>query len=307
MTDDPIKVELEPAEAPETKIVEAVEKPKSAAKIIPAEAGMEELKKQVEGERQAAADRLAERDRLLRDAANRAQVAEREVVVTRKNAVDAALTGLAKDRETAKRDLIAAHEAGDFAKVADAHDRLAEAHARIAAAQQGQMALQEQVNNPPPPVYVDNVEKIARTLQPKSANWLRAHREYAEPGDANERMVRAHYSAIGEGLAPETDEYFAHVEKRLGIGVRQEQETEVEPDRRSNGGRAPTSAPVTRRVMGDNSRGGDAPGIVRLTGEERSVAMAMNTDPKRSEDEILRAYAKNKLALIAEGKIASRS
>jgi hypothetical protein len=303
MTDD-VEVEVEAPEVGEVaSSAPPVEKVTKTAPVIPAEAGVEELKKQVESVRAEAAARIAERDRMVREASDRAQSAERQAVESRKGAVDGVITSLAKDREQAKRDIIAGHEAGDFAKVADAHDRLAAAHAKIAAAEQGKLALQEQADNPPPPVYVDNVEKIARNLAPRSAAWLRAHREYAEPGENNDRMLRAHYSAIGEGLAPETDDYFAHIERRLGLRDQQIEQPVVQ-DKPNGAVRAPVSAPVTRRAIRDNGAGAEAPGTVRLSAEERAIAIAMNTDPKRSEQEILRAYAKNKLALIAEGKMA---
>jgi hypothetical protein len=307
MTDD-VEVEVEGQEVGEVaSSAPPVEKAPKAAQVIPAEAGVEELKKQVESVRAEAAARIAERDRMLRQASERAHTAERQVVESRKGAVDGVIESLAKDREQAKRDIIAGHEAGDFAKVADAQDRLAAAHARIAAAEQGKLALQDQVDNPPPPVYVDNVEKLARQLiaagSPRSAAWLRAHPEYAEVGPLNDKMIRAHNHAIGEELAPETDDYFAHIERRLGLRDQQIEQPVVQ-DKPNGAARAPVSAPVTRRAIRDNGAGAEAPGTVRLSAEERAIAIAMNTDPKRSEQEILRAYAKNKLALIAEGKMA---
>jgi hypothetical protein len=292
-TEDQASPAVEPSQAAET----APDKAPASSPVIPAELGMEELRQQVERTRREVADR----DRLLREASARAQAAEKQVIESRKGAVDGVLASLARDREIAKQDIISGHEAGDFAKVADAQDRLAAAHARIAAAEQASLALKEQAENPPPPVYVDHAEILARSMYPRAAAWIRAHPRFAQPGADNDRMVQAHHAALGKGIEERGDEYFEYLETALGL---RQEESRQGKDRDD----APRSRPIVNAPPSRRSGAVTAnvePGRVTLSAAERETAIALNTDPKRSEEEILRAYAKNKRALIAEGKISA--
>jgi hypothetical protein len=289
-TEDQANPAIEPSQGTE----DATDKAPASPPVIPAELGMEELRQQVERTRREVADR----DRLLREASARAQAAEKQVIESRKGAVDGVLASLARDREIAKQDIISGHEAGDFARVADAQDRLAAAHARIAAAEQASLALKEQAENPPPPVYVDHAEILARKMYPRAAAWIRSHPQFAQPEEVD-RMITAHHATLGAGIQEGGDEYFRNLETILGL--RQE---EARPDRDD----APRSRPIVNAPPSRRSGAVAAnvdPGRVTLSAAERETAIALNTDPKRSEEEILRAYAKNKRALIAEGKISA--
>ena len=66
--------------------------------------------------------------------------------------------------------------------------------------------------------------------------------------------------------------------------------------------RAPTAAPVSRSANPTTGRGSEAE-IVYLTPGEASTALAMRLDPKQSDEDCYREYARNKDALKKEGKM----
>ena len=104
-------------------------------------------------------------------------------------------------------------------------------------------------------------------------------------------MIAAHNLVTADGIASDTPEYFASVEKVLGIGAPVEEDAlsfaSAPAQRRS----APAAAPVSRTGTATGTR----PNIVRLSAEEREMASMMGMTP---ED-----YARNKVALKREGKL----
>ena len=300
---DEVEVEIKqetPPVATEVVIDKAkVEKPET--KIVTADEGVAELKAQVERAKADSQRRLQEADRQIAEARRRAIEAESETATVKTGAVATVLDSLAKDKDVARRDLKAAYEAGDFEKIADATDRISEANARIQEAQRGKLELETQAKNPSQGRQVarpidDPLDAMVNAIgvDSRSGRWLRAHPDYARDPDKNEAMQRAHYSAMGEGIRVESDDYFHYVERKLGIGVR-------EPERETS--RTPTAAPVGRDVV--QSPGAQRPGTVRLSPDQVKAAMETLSPlyPSASKDELLRIYAKNRQDLIDEGKI----
>ena len=284
-----IKQETPP---PTTEVVIDKAKPdKGETKIVTADEGVAEMKAQVLRAQQESQRRLQEADRQIAAARQRAIDAEREATTVKTGAVATVLDSLAKDKEAARRDYKAAMEAGDFDKAADATDRISAANAQIEEAKRGKLELEARARDPNQGRQVveqsnDPLDEMVRAIGPnsRSANWLRAHPEFARDPSKTDAMTKAHYSALGEGIAVESDDYFRHVEARLGIGQR-------EPERETF--RAPTAAPVSRDVV--QSPGAQRPGTVRLTASEVATAKAL--------DMSLEDYARHKQALIAEGRI----
>jgi hypothetical protein len=46
---------------------------------------------------------------------------------------------------------------------------------------------------------------------------MREHKDWVQDPRRNAKLVGAHHMAVGDGLEPDTPEYFAHVERQLGI------------------------------------------------------------------------------------------
>ncbi len=282
-------------------------------KIVSADEGIEDLKAQVEKAKKDSATRLAEKDRQIQEAFQRATAAERETVTVKRDAVGTILEKLGADKDAARRDLIAAHEAGDFAKVADAQDRLSMANARIVEAEKGKMVLEDEVKNPQgrqiaqQDAISDPVEAVARTMQSRrSADWIRQHPEAVVNGAVAPAAMSAHFSALDKGLAPDSDAYFEHLEGAIG-GRRSESRQQERQQTGRDMNRSPTSAPVNRDIV--QAPGATRPGSIRL--EPHEVQTALDTYaplyPKESRDQLLKRYAQDKMQLIDEGKISRRA
>jgi hypothetical protein len=68
---------------------------------------------------------------------------------------------------------------------------------------------------PDPPS--DPIERFCAGRTARTASWIRAHPDYVLDPEKNAMMIGAHHNAIKAGKVADTDEYFAHVETRLGL------------------------------------------------------------------------------------------
>lgn len=256
------EIEVVTTDTPEIVVEEA---PKRA---IPADEGIETLRKQLEAEK----GRREELERRARAAETEVYKAKTEVDETNlqliSNAIET-IKGQASSLKAAYRDAMAK---GDFDAAADIQFRMSESATKLLQLENGRQAMAEKPKTPPP--VADPVEALAGQLTPRSAAWLRAHPECARDNRLYRKMVRAHEDAIDDGLQADSDEYFAAVESRLGLNKAVARE---EPDedgtehaaksvsRRSS----PAAAPVSRSGSTTPSNN---PRVVRLTAEEREMA-----------------------------------
>jgi hypothetical protein len=282
------------AKEPEIKIEEAKEAP--SAEISP-EDGIETLKKRFEEERLARIE--AER---RADAASRAaNEARGQVDEGNLQLVTSAIDTLKREGDILKANLRAAMASGDYAAAADAQEAMADTKAKLLQLENGRAALQEQAKNPRMhpqqiPAY-DPVETLASQLSPRSAAWVRAHPEFARNERLTQKMVAAHNLVTADGVQPDTDEYFETVERILGVQAPAASVAAAEapmsaasaPTQRRS---SPAAAPVSRSGTGT---GGGSPNVVRLSADEREMAKMMGMTAEE--------YARNKLALIKDGKL----
>jgi hypothetical protein len=298
-------------EKDEVKPVEvALDDKKGEQKIVTADEGIEDLKAQVERSRAESKARLEAANRQIQEAVQAARSAEQREIVAKRDHVGTIMEKLAADKDSAKRDLKAAHEAGDFDRVAEAQDRLSMANARIVEAERGKMALDEdakaaqqgrnivQQQNDPVESYAKSIE----SSNPRSAAWIRQHPEVIVNGQVSPRAMSAHYAALDEGLQPDSDAYLDRLDAAL-TGRR----TESRQETRQNGGRSPTSAPVNRDVA--HVPGSSSPGTVRLNKDE--VQNVIDTlgplYPDKSTQELCKIFVKNREDLIREGRMGGRA
>lgn len=273
------------------------------AKVVTAEEGIESLKEQVARAKRESAERLAEKDRQIAEAARIAQEAQRETVTVKKDQVGTIIESLTKDKEAARRDYAAAMTAQDFEKAAEAQDRISLANAKIVEAERGKIALEEEAKAPQKVQPInDPADRLAASLSPRSAAWVKAHPEYARDPKLNRQMVRAHEDAIDDGHVADSDSYFEFINEKLGLNSGRQVDRQVREE-----SRAPVSAPVGRDVP--QAPGAQRPGSITLQPSEVKAAIETLSPlyPKASRDELLRIYAQNQQDLIAEGKIARRA
>lgn len=254
---------------------------------------------------------IAELNKKLKEANSRAQEAERfarehyersltaraEVEDTNLHLVSNAIETVKRENEILKANLRDAMSVGDYDKVAEAQEAISMNAAKLLQLENGREAMKNQPRQPiqPMPRAVDPVEQVKSTLSPRSAAWVDKHPEYVRDQRLFRKMVAAHELTVSDGIEPDTDEYFASVERVLGL--QQPAEAETDPDAMSSASQpvqrraAPAAAPVSRSGTGTGSR----PNVVRLTAAEREMAEMMGMTDKE--------YAQNKLALQRAGKL----
>jgi hypothetical protein len=104
-----------------------------------------------------------------------------------------------------------AMETGDFDKASEAQEQIATAAVRI----QQLEAYAAQPQRPQQPS--DPVEAFARGRTEATAAWVKSHPDYITDPRKFAKLQSGHYSALAEGLTPDTPEYFARVEKEIGL------------------------------------------------------------------------------------------
>lgn len=275
----------------EIKVEKAEETP-AKVEIEPSE-GIEALKAQLERERAA---RIAA-ERRAHEAAEASVKAQSEVQDSNLSLIVNAIETIKQNAEVLKQRYREAASQGDWDGAAEVQQAMSTNAAKLLQLEQGKEAL-EQAPKPkaPPAPPSDPVEALASQLSSRSADWIRKNPQFVTDQRAYQRMIAAHNLVVNEGIAADTDEYFAEIETILKVrnAPRPEQrDDDATADaakvtqRRSA---APPSAPVSRS-------GGARPNVVRLTQAEREVAR----ENKLTDEE----YARNKLALQREGKINS--
>lgn len=321
-TDD-IVVEIEKDDAAKTAGATEVET-HAADPVADLKAQYEELQASEEAARQAreAADRRAAAADIARQAAEREVESSRtEITETRISTVEQGLAAAQTEAGAAKAEYIAAQEAGDWKRAADAQERIAAAQARIVRLDEAKSDLEIAKAQPArtetrqteqrAPVHTDPVEAFLAQRSPKTQEWLRAHPDEARAlalGTDSRRAAKinaADNDAVAEGFQRDTPEYFAHVEKFLGMGSANGASSGKTPQRRSSAPVAPVNGSA-----GGASGGGDT---VKLTQGEANAAndgtLVWNYDDPSPQKKFKKGdpignqeMARRKLAMQKEGR-----
>ncbi|UOF80352.1 endopeptidase clp ATP-binding subunit C [Caudoviricetes sp.] len=283
--DDDLEVKIEIEE-------EEPQQQEDEPKVVKPEDGVEELKRQLEAERA----RRQDAERLAHEASERERLARNDKDDSDIQLVSNAIQTLNRDGEILKANYAAALRNGDFARAAEINDEISETKAQLQQLNNGLEAMKSKPKvQPQPPRSADPVEAFASQLTARSAEWVRAHPDYVRDPKMNRKMIAAHELAVADGIAPDTDAYFAAIEETLRIKPQAAPVVPQDDDASSAAAKvtqrrdaAPAAAPVSRG-------GSNRSNVVRLTSAEREMAEMMGMKP---ED-----YAKNKMALQKEGKL----
>jgi hypothetical protein len=277
------------ADEPEIEIVNIETEPKKEKKaVIEPEEGIAKLQKQLEDEKKAREE--AQRQAQLASAAE--LKARSEVQTTHLDLVKNAIERINEQKVTIKKKYAEAAAIGDWDAAAEAQSQMADVAAQLTQLEAGKKQM-EKAPKPAPLVISDPVEQFASGLSAQSAQWVRSHPDVVRDPVKNRKMIRAHEDALDDGLAADSPEYFAYVERRLGFA----NETKADDSALSQASAAksvrtaPASAPVSRSGNGAAPRSN----VVTLTAEEREMASIMGMSDKE--------YAQNKIALKREGKL----
>lgn len=290
--------ENQPANDELEVIVEPEQQEEEVVVADASSAGPDDWKAQLEAAQKKAEEAEAARAEAERIARERAeQIARYETESTRAKsqaasaemlAIDNAIANTEHEKAEAKAKLKAAYESGDFDAVAEAQAQLSDVAVKAQRLKEGKAAIERSIDAAKQ--SADPVEQYVSQLTPQSAAWIRAHPEVVRDQSKREKLERAHYKALGEGIRPDTSEYFAHMDREMGYSVPETPVEHVEPKASSQRTQSAPAAPV--------SRGGSADvpearrNVVRLTAAQREIAaMCGMTDAE---------YAKHLLAIERE-------
>ncbi len=109
-------------------------------------------------------------------------------------------------------------EYGNYAEHAQHQRNLARLAAEGVHAEQQKQWLEAQPQRQQPvgdPIE-NYINQVAQQT-PNSAGWLRNHRDWITDPKKSAKLTAAHWDAVGEGVVVDSPEYFARVEKTIGL------------------------------------------------------------------------------------------
>jgi hypothetical protein len=270
-------------------VVEIVEKPEKREVD-----GIDQLKAQIEAEKKG---RL-EAEQRAREAALQTHRAKIEVSDTNLRLIESAIDTLKNDAENLEVAYATAMANGDYAQGAKIQRAMAQNEHKLMQLEGGKEEMSAQIaaaqKTPPPPA--DPVEALASQLHPRSAAWVRAHPDYVK-GTKYNAMIGAHQVAVDKGIEPDTDEYFAEVERILGLDgsprrvSRSFDDDDAGDDPMSGAAKSvsrsspPPAAPVSR----SGGAPGNSPRVIRLTKEQAEIAKMNQMSEKEYYEQLQRA------------------
>jgi hypothetical protein len=184
---------------------------------------------------------------------------------------------------------------GDYEKAAEIQEHIAVNASNLNDLKKGQRAMEDAAKRakeePRQAPQADPIEQWAASVTPRSANWLRSHKDALNTPAMQRRVLLAHQVAIDDGLEADSDAYFDFVERQTGL--KKEAPKRVMATEEEDSPLSAASAPTPRRSVSPPaapvSRGTPRGNAVRLTADEREAARISGI----SEEE----YAKNKARL----------
>ena len=264
------------------------------------EIGINELKAQLEKERQARFDA----EKRAKDAAEAARTSKQDVERTNLQLLETAIETIKQDNASLKTRLRDAMAIGDAEAVFEVQELIAKNTYKLENIENGRRQLENQIKNPIADQVNDPVEALASQLTPRSADWVRRHPQCVTDQRLYQKMIAAHNLAVADGYVPDSDDYFDFIEDTMKLNQRSEPRREIqktvdEDDESPLSSAAtatktrtpPPAAPVSRTASSGQPRNN----VVRLTREEREMAQMMGMSDQE--------YAKNKAQLIKEGKL----
>jgi len=199
------------------------------------------------------------------------------------------------EADAAASDMQHAADYGDPIAAAEAQRRLIRSEAEQVRFQAEAEAIQAHVHQhvQQAPSHGDPVEAMISRCTPETAAWYRKNPEFARDAATNGPRARkldaAHATALERGLAPDTEAYFDHAEKYLGL--------------RDGRGTRHQVAEVDLNNPHTHVRDGGKR-VVLTAGEAKSArdgTLVWNTGPRRGQPIGIQEMARRKAAILAEG------
>lgn len=276
---------------------------------------IETIKKQLANERQARQSAERERDEVRRsntETVQRLQVETDTRFKAQEEQVETALAAYEGQVKTLREQYQAALDAGQTAKAAEINDAMIEARMNI----QNAKNYKAWVENQKAQVKAQPVQPQQPVYTARTQAWIDAHPQYNTDNKFRMKCQAADADAVAEGIERDTPEYFAHVERFVGLAKAEpaareetaEEEIVVEPtpapQRKVT--TVSTAAPVSRTGM---SLTGDKPSNrnnFKLSSDEAEIArISFPTEYREDPKKAYQKYWENKQDLIREGRIAN--
>lgn len=290
----------------------------------------------IETERNAALE-TAEAERRRADAATNTLTArEQELAGAREQVesheltiITSGLDNATRELASAKADWRASQEAGDFDKAADANERMAIAAADVSRLKDAKTNFEANLGKKPattegrveaPAAAVSQFEQYVSGFAPAAQAWLRAHPECVPAhvgGNAtkNATMMKGHYAALEQGMAPNSPDYFRVIEETTGyrspvsaaadvvVAGAEEVQPAAAPKPKPRQAAQPT-APVSRDPPAANGQPRTTRSVTLTRDQQEAAKMSF---PHLSVKEANAQYARNLVELEAEGKMGRMS
>lgn len=280
--DEP-EIEISDDNLPETDDLDADDdnlSPEKAVKKLE-----ESLKKEKEARREA--------ERLAREAQQHVAKAYTEVDDTNMHLVSTAIDNLERDINSMTVAYAEAMQAGEFETAAKIQRTMASSENKLDQLKYGYEEMRKAppkraLPEAPAPSANEVLGEIIDSVSPASANWLRSNKSFIQDHNDIQDMFNAHNSAVQRGIVADTPEYFAFIERRLGIERAQEEEQVMSSASKPVARKAaPPAAPVNRTTNSKNA--------ATLTKAEAEMAQALGMSHKE--------YWSHQQALKKEGKL----
>jgi hypothetical protein len=213
---EPVEVDLT---QPEPKKGEAPGETRAAA---------EELRAQLRQAQNAA----VAAQRMAQEQSQRAQFAEQRAMGSTIGMIDSALETAQVTAANARAKFQAALDAADSAAAAQAQEELHDARSNMQRLQEQRAYADAEARRPAPAPQqqqqLNSIDQMASNLvesgYPRSADWLRAHPDWAARADLLDRIATADKHIVNnKGFVRETDDYFYALENELGMRPQQQQ------------------------------------------------------------------------------------
>jgi hypothetical protein len=217
--------------------------------------------------------------------------AKTQAVSAEMMAIDNALANTEHEKADARAAYKAALEAGDYEAAAVAQEAMATVAIKAQRIKEGKAEIERRVEAVK--TQEDPIEQYVKPLSPRAADWVRRHPEVVRDSAKNAILVRSHHRAVGNDIAPDTDEYFHFMEQEMGYAAK-----DVAADADDDAGddimparqQAAPAAPVSRggAAQASNAR----QGTVKLSAAEREMAALCGlTDVEYAREKIREARA----------------
>lgn len=227
------------------------------------EEAVEDLRKQLEEERakrEEAQREAEEAKKASAQASGKAESAQAQALQAAEDKLESDKASAEASLKDLNRQYKEAYESGDSDKLIEINDKIMDVKLNVRRMDDYKVQLQN---------YKDNIGKQQKTdvenqevYTKESKKWIDEHPEFNSSAAFREKAIRAHHAAVGEGIQPDTPDYFSFIDKKMGLVKEDDSQTENKQTRVMAG--APPSKGSAIKPSGGR--------FVRLTEAQKEAA-----------------------------------